>query len=55
MYISPINIIKALIEILEVNTESIDEILQHYLGSNEHLNVFIGMRKTLPLSSFPCI
>ena len=55
MYISPINLIQGLINILEMNKESIQECLEHYLGSNVCLNIFKGMRKSLPLSSFPCI
>lgn len=58
MYISPINLVQGLIDILEVNEESIQECLTYYLGDMDgvkHLNVFKGMRKTLPLSAFPCI
>lgn len=58
MYISPINLIQGLIDILEVNKESIQECLIHYLGDAQGkpvLNLFKGMRKTLPLSAFPCI
>lgn len=58
MYISPINLVQGLIDILQVNKQSIQQVLIHYLGDYPNkpvLNVFKGMRKTLPLSSFPCI
>ena len=58
MYISPINLVQGLIDILEMNEESISQVLVHYLGDLQgkpELNIFKGMRKTLPLSAFPCI
>ena len=58
MYISPINLIQGLIDILQFNRQSIDELLLYYLGDingKPRLNVFKGMRKTIPLDMFPCL
>jgi len=54
MYISPHNIILGLKRILEANAESIDRVIKYYRTSDT-LHVFEGMRKTLPLSAYPCI
>lgn len=54
MYISPINIIKGLIEIVEANSEQIDELIKHYRTSDS-LHIFNGLRKTLPQSAYPSL
>jgi hypothetical protein len=54
MYISPINIIKGLKQIVEVNIDQINDLLQYYRKSDT-LHIFEGLRKTLPLSSYPSL
>lgn len=54
MYVSPINIIKGLKQIIEVNIDQINELLRYYRSSDE-LHVFEGLRKTLPLSAYPSL
>lgn len=54
MYISPINIIKGLHLILDANKEQIDRVIKYYRSSDE-LHIFDGLRKTLPLSAYPCL
>ena len=54
MYISPINIIKGLHLILDVNKEKIDRVIKYYRNSDE-LHIFDGLRKTLPLSAYPSL
>lgn len=58
MYVSPINLVDGLIEILNKNMDSVQQVINHYLGDypqKHHLSVFKGMRKSIPLSMFPCI
>ena len=54
MYISPINIIKGLHAIIDVNMENIDRVIKHY-RTTDCLHVFDGLRKTLPLSAYPSL
>lgn len=54
MYISPINIIKGLHKILEANKKQIDRVIKYYRTTDE-LHIFDGLRKTLPLSAYPCL
>lgn len=54
MYISPINIIKGLHLILQANKDEINRVIKYY-RSNDELHIFDGLRKTLPLSAYPCI
>lgn len=54
MYISPHNIILGLIKILELNLDDINKVIKHYRTTDE-FHIFEGMRKTLPLSAYPCI
>jgi hypothetical protein len=54
MYISPINIIKGLHLILDANKEQIDRVIKYYRSTDE-LHIFDGLRKTLPLSAYPCL
>lgn len=54
MYISPVNIIKGLIQIVEANREQIDGLLKYYRDTDT-LNVFVGLRKTLPVSAYPSL
>lgn len=53
-FISPINIIKGMIQIIEVNLEPINELIKHYRPSDA-LHVFEGLRSSLPLSSYPSL
>lgn len=54
MYISPINLVKGLKQIIEVNKTQINELIKYYRSSDE-LHVFEGLRKTLPLSAYPSL
>lgn len=54
MYISPHNIILGLIKILELNIDEINKVIKYYRETDD-LHIFEGMRKTLPLSAYPCI
>ena len=54
MYISPINLIKGLKQIIEVNIDQINDLIQYYRKSDT-LHVFEGLRKTLPLSAYPSL
>lgn len=54
MYISPINIIKGLHNILDANKQQINKVIKYYRNTDE-LHVFDGLRKTLPLSAYPCL
>ena len=54
MYISPINIIHGLMQIIETNREQIDALLGYY-REGDTLHVYQGLRKTLPLSGYPSL
>lgn len=54
MYISPINIIKGLHQVLEVNREQIDAVLDYY-RPGDSLRILDGLRKTLPESAYPTL
>lgn len=54
MYISPINIIKGLHQIVEANREEIDRVIKHY-RTTDTLHLFDGLRKTLPISAYPSL
>lgn len=54
MYISPINLIKGLKQIIEANIDQINDLIQYYRKSDS-LHVFEGLRKTLPLSAYPSL
>lgn len=54
MYISPINIIKGLHKIIDVNMTHIDRVIKYY-RTTDSLHVFDGLRKTLPLSAYPSL
>ena len=53
--IAPDNIIKGLISIIEINADSINGLLAFYRDETSTLHVFEGLRKTLPLSSYPSL
>lgn len=54
MYISPINILKGLHNVLEANRGQIDRVIKYY-RSSDSLHIFDGLRKTLPLSAYPSL
>lgn len=54
MYISPINIIKGLHAIVDVNADIIDRVIKYY-RTTDTLHVFDGLRKTLPLDAYPSL
>lgn len=53
-FISPANIIEGMIQILEANIEPINDALHHY-HHGDKLNIFKGLRRTMPQSAFPCL
>jgi len=55
MYTNPSNIIKTLILMLERNLDTIDEVVHYYVGSDLALNVFEGIRPTLPQNLYPAL
>lgn len=55
MYTSPSNIIDGLILIVKRNLDTINALIREYEPSSLGLSVFKGMRKTLPISSFPSL
>lgn len=54
MITSPSNIIEGLIQILLANVDEINALIKTYRKADT-LHLFKGMRKTLPLSSFPSL
>jgi len=52
MYTNPSNIVKSLVDLLERNAVRINQVVQEF-EDDRRLNVFEGMRKTLPVSAFP--
>lgn len=52
MYTNPANIIKSMINILDRNQVQINRVVREW-EDNRKLNVFEGMRKTLPVDAFP--
>lgn len=54
MIVSPSNIIEGLFNIVIANRESIDAVVKSY-DRNATLHMFKGIRKTAPLSMFPCL
>lgn len=54
MYISPINLIHGLMQIIETNREQIDALLNYY-REGDTLHVYEGLRKTLPISGYPSL
>ena len=54
MYTNPSNIIKTIIKLLNRNADIINRVIQEYEDGSV-LNVFEGMRKSLPTSAFPSL
>ena len=54
MRTSPSNIIEGLVRIVVANRSRIDEIVSKY-RSSDSLHLFKGLRKTLPMTSFPSL
>lgn len=52
MYTNPANITKTLIALLERNSQFINKLIRSYEG-NRSLNVFDGIRPTLPIDAYP--
>lgn len=54
MFISIINIVKGLVQMIEDNREHIDSII-HVYEHGKRLNIFEGMRKSIPAELFPSL
>ena len=54
MYSNPSNIVKTLIRCLDRNADQINAVIKFY-EPDRQLNVFEGMRKTLPRDSYPSL
>jgi len=55
MQIAPTNIMESLIDMIELNRESIDRIIHIYESDQRKLNIFKGMKATLPNHLFPSL
>ena len=52
MYTNPANLIKTLVNILNNNSQQINQIIRQY-QPKQHLTVYEGMRATLPADAYP--
>lgn len=54
MYTNPSNLISTLVQVLDRNALRINRVVQSFEPSKS-LNVYKGMRKTLPADAYPCL
>ena len=54
MIVSPSNIIEGLFGVIVANVDSLNAVIRQY-DRNASLHLFKGIRKTAPLSMFPCL